>query len=330
MGDLVSDADKSIFCSTCEVTFEDWNKLNWHAQSTLHLAFPCDSPNCNEAFSSSWQLQEHRSKPHVLVHANVAGLAPFVCMECLEQCQGKVDLLRHAKQHQHQPYACQCGSRFSRSDVLDRHLKSFGTDEPKHPCKYCKRHRGPQGFKRLDHLMQHIRNYHHHDTNDGLDGGETSRSWTTYNFPVCTHSDCPQYRDESFKRLPRAIQKQNKPFDSQSAYAKHMREEHNDSTFPCDVLGCQRVGRKGYFREKDLLRHRSEQHPEAPPYQVQIREWKIRCTEVGCNSVLSPTFIRDHMFRHRNLELMRLSSASQHLQLTQSLEDLEFSGELGG
>src|SRR6266536_5533010 len=49
------------------------------------------------------------------------------------------NLHRHRKEHQHQPYACECGSLFSRQDVLDRHLDGFSTDAPRYPCIFCRR-----------------------------------------------------------------------------------------------------------------------------------------------------------------------------------------------
>lgn len=81
-------------------------------------------------------------------------------------------------------------------------------------------------------------------------------------FPVCSHPECPQFRDESFKRLSHDIQTQDKPFNNNSAYRKHMRDQHNESLYPCDVEGCPRKGRQGYFREKDLLNHHQRAHSE--------------------------------------------------------------------
>jgi hypothetical protein len=143
--------------------------------------------------------------------------------------------------------------------------------------------------------MQHIRNYHHLEMEDEAAMAE---SRLKYVFPVCSHPSCPQYRDETFKRLPRKAQAENKPFGSQSAYTKHMREEHNECPFPCDIPGCTRVGRRGYFREKDLLNHRRQEHPDAPKYDVTTRELRILCTEPGCDSLLDPSSMRWHMFEH--------------------------------
>jgi len=218
------------------------------------------------------------------------------CVECGESFTSQADLLRHAKEKQHQPYSCGCGAFFSRLDVLYRHLKSLGTDAPKYTCKYCRRHRGANGFRRLDHLTQHIRNYHHLEMDD--ESTRVSAPRFELHFPVCTHPDCPQYRDEAFKTLPRSTQKTNRPFPTQSAYTKHMREEHNECAFPCDVQGCDRVGKRGYFREKDMIKHRRESHLDAPPYQPSERDSKYRCTEPGCGAVLDPSSTYWHRRAH--------------------------------
>jgi hypothetical protein len=119
-----------------------------------------------------------------------------------------------------------------------------------------------------------------------------------YVIPVCSHPDCPQYRDETFKQLAPKAQAERKPFNSQSAYTKHMRDEHNECTFPCDIPGCIRISRRGYFRE-DLLNHRRQEHPEAPKYTVPKRELRIRCTEPGCGMLLDPTSMTGHALTHQ-------------------------------
>ncbi len=103
----------------------------------------------------------HQKTPHVSGHGRMAVDNPNDCVECGVSLLTKADLLRHAKEYPPQPYACDCGSAFSRLYVLNRHLRAFNFNTPQYPCKYYKRHRGQDGFRRLDHLRQHIRNHHH-------------------------------------------------------------------------------------------------------------------------------------------------------------------------
>jgi len=286
-------------CHSCGEEFSvgnQWGKL-WHAKKTQHLPFACKFVGCNRAFAAGTERDAHQKRPHVSGHGRVTTATPDDCIECEESFFSKAELLRHATEQQHQPYGCECGSLFSRLDVLNRHLETFDLNDPKYH-NYCKRHRGPDGFRRLDHLRQHIRNYHHLEADKGSKPG--SRLRLKYAFPVCSHPGCQFYRDETFKELPRGLQAQRKPFHSQSAYTKHMRDEHNECPFPCDVLGCHRVGRKGYFREKDLLSHRREHHPDAVPYQITKREVRIQCTEPNCNALLDASSLHDHLqYRHQ-------------------------------
>ena len=261
--------------------------LDDHAKREKHLSWNCSFTGCSQCFVSRRERDAHQRTPHTIGHGRTTTPTPFDCVECGESLSSKASLLRHAKEKQHQPYSCECGALFSRLDVLNRHLESLGTDKPKHPCQYCRRHRGANGFRRRDHLLQHIRNYHHHEGGD--DSAKASASRLKFYFPVCSHPECPQYRDESFKTLPRSAQEKDKPFLTQGAYTKHMREEHNECAFPCDVQGCDRVGRRGYFREKDMIKHRRESHPNASPYQPSERELKYKCTEPGCGAVIDPS-----------------------------------------
>ncbi|PMD45466.1 hypothetical protein L207DRAFT_508346 [Hyaloscypha variabilis F] len=274
--------------------FSDYGK-EWHAKEHNHGAFSCHMTGCIRTFISRWERDVHQAKPHISGHGRIPTSTPNDCVECSETLRTKADLLRHAKESQHQPYGCECGALFSRLDVLHRHLESFSNEDPKYPCKYCKLHRGPNGFRRMDHLKQHIRNYHHLETDDETIGAAARLK---YVFPVCSHPECPQFRDETFKKLPRKAQAENKPFSSQSAYTKHMRDEHNECAFPCDVPGCTRIGRRGYFREKDLLKHRRQEHPDAPNYEVTQRELRLRCTESGCDALLDPSSMEYHLLRH--------------------------------
>jgi hypothetical protein len=275
-------------------TWAKWYLKSRHAKVTGHFAYACKVSGCNRTFIDKQERNAHQLRPHVAGHGRLETTTPFDCYACKLTFKSKADLLRHGKELQHQPYACECGILFSRLDVLNRHLEAFGTDDPKYPCKYCKRHRGAEGFRRLDHLNQHMRNYHHHEIDKEPIEQKAKSTRLKYSFPVCPHLDCPQYRDGPFKELPLRVQAQQKPFESQSAYTKHMREVHNECTFPCDVAGCDRVGRRGYFREKDLLKHRREQHPDASAYNVTKRDLRIRCTAEGCSALLEPSSMYWH------------------------------------
>ncbi|KAI3341659.1 hypothetical protein F4824DRAFT_322314 [Ustulina deusta] len=103
---------------------------------------------------------------------------------------------------------------------------------------------------------------------------------------VCPHVGCEAYQDDAFKSLPWREQFEGRPFKKQSDYNKHMRDIHKESAFSCPVGGCDRVGPKGYMREKDLIKHLADKHPEAPSYSyVPPKPSKYRCA--GCGDELS-------------------------------------------
>jgi len=62
---------------------------------------------------------------------------------------------------------------FSELDVSSRRLKAVNTDKRRYLCRYCRRHCGSYGFKRRDHLIQHVQNYHRHDMDAFLSGNIT-------------------------------------------------------------------------------------------------------------------------------------------------------------
>ncbi|PQE18783.1 amp-binding enzyme protein [Rutstroemia sp. NJR-2017a WRK4] len=295
--------DSVITCQQCHQNFGENGQLSFHAWTLGHLAYQCQLSACNESFVSSLERDAHEATPHNTEHHRVHSEHPFQCTECKETFYSKADLLRHAKEQQHKPYACDCGTLFSRVDVLNRHLKSFATDIPQHPCKLCKFHRGAAGFRRKDHLLQHLRQYHH--VNVDITGEDAEHQTLTavpsrlkFLFPTCTHLDCPQYRPATFQQLSRSMKEAAKPFKSQSEYTKHMREEHDECAFPCDVFGCTRVGRKGYFREKDLIKHRRQEHPDKAPYKPTSRAKLFHCTEPGCGDVIDFSSIKKHYDYH--------------------------------
>jgi hypothetical protein len=48
----------------------------------------------------------------------------------------------------------------------------------------------------------------------------------------------------------------------QKDLTKHLREVHDESLNPCDFPGCGRVGKKGFFRKRDLLKHQKDYHDD--------------------------------------------------------------------
>ena len=52
-------------------------------------------------------------------------------------------------------------------------------------------------------------------------------------------------------------------FQTRGELTRHLREVHDESPFPCQERGCSRVGGKGFFREKDLLKHVEDHHISA-------------------------------------------------------------------
>ncbi|KAL6413993.1 AMP-binding enzyme [Ilyonectria robusta] len=208
----------------------------------------------------------HSAPASVPEHAAVITEAGHVCIECgsVEKTKHKLD--SHGAIKAHSPFACTCGRRFARSDILTRHLKTKNNTQPQHPCPYCKRHRGKSAFHRRDHLKQHIVEYHKFDNEETIPCIKSSKSQRFPPIGVCHEPTCPDYRDTSFYFLSRFERNKMAPFLKLSEYNKHMRDAHSITPFPCPASGCGRVGAKGYIREKDLMNHHRSMHPDRQPY----------------------------------------------------------------
>jgi len=254
-------------CLVCQYEAKSDVDFQWHAKFRRHRIWKCPYDGCDEAFYSLRGQREHLSDSHASDHDDHGHVRPtsgHICDECNQAFSSDHGLSSHGGRQQHSPYACKCTQKFSRLDVLQRHLSKYQPGQPTYPCSRCKRHTGDKGFKRKEHLTQHLRNYHH----IGLE--EQTEISNVLKDSVCPHPDCPQHRGLGYRRLLWTQQMEPRPFKRQADYTKHMREEHDESTFPCDVPHCDRVGGKGYFREKDLVKHRKAKHPDAIPY-VQNR-----------------------------------------------------------
>ncbi|KXH42357.1 hypothetical protein CNYM01_03946 [Colletotrichum nymphaeae SA-01] len=263
-------------CAECGEHFSDEFALKSHVNITVHEAFACSFPGCRVTFHWKTEYDDHR-RQHIDGHKRVETGNPFACAECSVKFKNKSKLQEHANEAQHNPFACSCGKNFARLDVLNRHLDSLGTDLPKFPCQFCKSHRGENGFRRRDHLLQHVRGYHKFEAEGKIEDIMSSRRGKYQTPPVCHFADCLHHRDENFKTLSREEQIRSKPFETQSQYTKHMKNAHDFTQYPCTVRGCSKTGAKGYAREKDLIKHRQKDHPEAGTYVPAMRDISIPC-----------------------------------------------------
>jgi len=198
--------------------------------------------------------------PESLEHVQTQNPELPTCAQCgfIGRTQWCIEY--HAQETNHAAFICpydDCDSKFSRTDVMKRHCLNHKPDAPRYPCPHCKKYQGKFGFKRKDHLTQHLRGYHHiGDDNPSKDLGRS-----------CTHPDCPSYRgpvqiDGSRHWLPPRNDDQPHAFTKAADWAKHMRMEHNESAFSCPVPGCDRVGGKGWFRKRDMVKHVGKTHPD--------------------------------------------------------------------
>jgi hypothetical protein len=172
-----------------------------------------------------------------------------------------MDLARHAAKTVHEAYRCNdCDAGFSRLDVLKRHRDQHLANQKKYSCSHCKRWRAPNGFARKDHLIQHLRNYHHIDADDSGVADGSSRTFS-YEDPAfyacCLHEGCPLF----WSVEGRGWELGQKPlFKTRGELTKHVRKEHDETPFPCTKIGCKRVKGKGFFRKRDFLKHMKKEH----------------------------------------------------------------------
>ena len=207
---------------------------------TGNAAYACPIRECTEK-SQFWE--------HISYHTRTAHPELRSCSECGAAFSSKKKLSEHAEETGHPAFICEqpdCGSAFSRYDTYERHLKIHEDDVKRYACPHCKKHRGVNGFKRKDHLTQHLRNYHHI-------GEDEARTSYLFGGKSCPHKDCSEWR-------PKSLFVDNNAFRKVSEYTKHMKKVHDESPFPCPEPGCDRIGGKGYFRRRDLFRHRKKEH----------------------------------------------------------------------
>jgi hypothetical protein len=231
-----------VVCHKEKATYQD---LAGHALVNRHATLKCRVQPCNHVHV--YRDQDYRD------HLKTSHPGLFICAQCDTPFDKQFLLERHASNSGHASFLCDrqdCGKTFLRLDTYQRHWKVHQDDTERFPCKYCKKYRGTNGFKRKDHLTQHLRGYHHIGEDEAL------KSNSGYS---CTEPDCSEYRELNNRFHA------SHAFTKRPDYVKHMKAVHDTSEFPCPEPGCERVGGKGYFRIADIRAHLKKVHNIADP-----------------------------------------------------------------
>ncbi|KAI0450798.1 hypothetical protein F5B21DRAFT_489708 [Xylaria acuta] len=203
----------------------------------------------------------------------------------------------HAGQHliiSKSPFVCHCGQHFTRLCSLERHVRdNTEQPDPEYQCAECPAYQGKDGFKRKDHLVQHLRVFHKWD-DDRLATLFPPRQTHRLKIPVCHFPECDHYRGPDFKDKGIREQEKNRPFDKQSHYTDHMKREHDWSPYPCKVTGCSKVNGTGFFTTTTFERHYKKMHPGSaiPTPKVQDITETVKCDH--CQQSFSRGRIASH------------------------------------
>ncbi|CAN9225626.1 unnamed protein product [Alternaria sp. RS040] len=194
----------------------------------------------------------------------------YTCDQCMEMFTSAENLGWHASNLGHTAFICKqedCEIGFTRLDTYLRHQRSHQKDARRFPCKYCKKYRGKNGFKRKDHLTQHVRNYHHIGEDD---------AHVNYDRRWCPKADCTKSKPAG---IP-AYSYEQRAFQSSKKWIDHMRTEHDESEFSCPQPGCDRTNGKGYFSNAALRSHLRKVHGTDGSFDMSIQNnlYPIRAT----------------------------------------------------
>ncbi|KAI1381316.1 hypothetical protein F4677DRAFT_440532 [Hypoxylon crocopeplum] len=276
-------------------------RMNTTSLAESLLAQPCHLTATPEVHvDRKAHPDNHGHGSDVSSHYRVQGPSRFSCAECHSSFPTRGDLRIHANDQRHSQIICACGEKFSRTDVLSRHVASFRKATKKFPCTFCKRHRGNQGFRRQDHLVQHLLGYHKFETEEVQKICPTSFKTKSYYILVCPDPQCEFYRGDEYWRLGWSNRNAQSPFKKQSDYSKHLKDVHEISRFPCPVAGCDRVDAKGYMAANGLMKHLACQHPGEPQRLEDFRE-RLGMGSYNCNRCNKRIYDLGEFNLHRRL-----------------------------
>lgn len=123
-------------------------------------------------------------------------------------------------------------------------------------------YRGNGGFKRKDHLVQHMRNYHRMENDAPINGlcGER-RCWFSYT----SLDGLQKHMLEAHQSSPYVCREPNcdrvgmNGFENKKDLKAHGKNDHI-SPYQCTQSGCDRVGNKGWKRKRDMIKHIEKVH----------------------------------------------------------------------
>lgn len=179
----------------------------------------------------------------------------------------------HAGQHlalsTSRPFKCHCGLDSTKLYTLERHVRVASKHlTPDFPCTKCTAYQGINGFRRKDHLVQHMKFFHKYSDEQLADLFPSRRPTLRPAVRPCHFETCDYYRDTRPKELNTGEQGKRQ-FHKQSDYTMHMRKEHDWSPYPCPAEGCNKQRGEGYFSVSAFEKHYGEKHPEA---EVTVRK----------------------------------------------------------
>lgn len=123
----------------------------------------------------------------------------------------------------------------------------------------CISYRGKNGFRRKDHLRQHIRKYHRME--DYELSGLCQECYFTYtSLEELADHMLQKHQSSAYLCIGKGCDRTGmNGFASGKELKAHVREDHS-STFQCSFLGCDRIGTKGWIRERDMDKHMEKKH----------------------------------------------------------------------
>ncbi|PQE05908.1 AMP-binding enzyme protein [Rutstroemia sp. NJR-2017a BVV2] len=246
----------------CGLKFNTLKDLRQHSSENGHYVFCCPFPNCASRFSggASTDVRDHVKTSH--------RDDTYTCAECGDENISRPQLDYHGSGHGHSAYICRypnCDSTAAQFADLVRHQACHKKDVPRYPCPHCRSYRGNNGFKRKDHLQQHIRGYHKIEATVTHTGDIGTSPF------CCRFTECKRwgvYHEQNLRSL--------------EDLTEHMRAQHSSSAYICNKPSCERVGMNGFGTKKDLQVHVKKDHPS--PFQ---------CPHPGCGRVGSNGWLRE-------------------------------------